>query len=308
MTAFQGPRGTYDAFPAGSGQDREPHERPELWSFVEEVAREIFRRYRYDELRVPVFEEADLFSKSAGEGSDIVVQKEMFTFTDNGGRALALRPEGTPGIIRAYIEHGLYKLAQPMKLWYMGPMFRQERQQRGRYRQHSQIGVEVLGSEDPLTDVEVIALLYDIHRAVGVREEVVYVNNLGDMETRRRYVPELKNYLRKHTADLDPESVARLETNPLRTFDSKIESTQAGARRSAADRGLSQRRGERPSGGGQGRSRGLVHPLRVGRAARAWPRLLHLDGVRGQERGARGAEYGGSGWEVRRPYRGSRWP
>ncbi len=227
MTAFQGPRGTYDAFPAGSGQDREPHERPELWSFVEEVAREIFRRYRYDELRVPVFEEADLFTKSAGEGSDIVVQKEMFTFTDNGGRALALRPEGTPGIIRAYIEHGLYKLAQPMKLWYMGPMFRQERQQRGRYRQHSQIGVEVLGSEDPLTDVEVIALLYDIHRAVGVREEVVYVNNLGDMETRRRYVPELKNYLRKHTADLDPESVARLETNPLRTFDSKSESTQA---------------------------------------------------------------------------------
>ena len=225
--SFRGPRGTYDAFPAGAGQDREPHERPELWSFVEGVAREIFRRYRYEELRVPVFEEAGLFAKSAGETSDIVVQKEMFTFTDNGGRELALRPEGTPGIIRAYVEHGLYKLAQPMKLWYMGPMFRQERQQRGRYRQHTQFGVEVLGSDDPLTDVEVIALLYDIHRAVGVREEVVYVNNLGDMETRRRYVPELKNYLQRHVSDLDPDSVARLETNPLRTFDSKSGGTQA---------------------------------------------------------------------------------
>jgi histidyl-tRNA synthetase len=227
VTDYRRPPGTYDAFPAGAGQDRQPHERPELWAFAEDVARETFRRYHYEEMRVPVFEEAGLFAKSAGETSDIVVQKEMFTFTDNGGRQLALRPEGTPGIIRAYIEHGLYKLAQPMKLWYMGPMFRQERQQRGRYRQHTQIGVEVLGSDDPLTDVEVIALLYDIHRAVGVREEVVYVNNLGDMETRRRYVPELKEYLRKHASDLDPDSVARLETNPLRTFDSKSEGTQA---------------------------------------------------------------------------------
>jgi histidyl-tRNA synthetase len=227
VTDYRRPPGTYDAFPAGAGQDRQPHERPELWALAEDVARETFRRYHYEELRVPVFEEAGLFAKSAGETSDIVVQKEMFAFTDNGGRELALRPEGTPGIIRAYIEHGLYKLAQPMKLWYMGPMFRQERQQRGRYRQHTQIGVEVLGSDDPLTDVEVIALLYDIHRAVGVREEVVHVNNLGDMETRRRYVPELKNYLREHVSELDPDSVARLETNPMRTFDSKSAGTQA---------------------------------------------------------------------------------
>lgn len=224
--SYKGPRGTYDAFPGGPGLHREPHERPELWSWVEGISREMFRRYRYEEIRPPIFEETGLFSKSAGEASDIVVQKEMFAFTDNGGRELALRPEGTPGVIRAYVEHSLYKLAQPLKFWYMGPMFRQERQQRGRYRQHNQIGVEVLGSDDPLTDVEVIALLYDIHQAAGVQDEVVHVNNLGDMETRRRYVPELREYLRKHVSDLDPDSVARLETNPLRTFDSKNESTR----------------------------------------------------------------------------------
>jgi histidyl-tRNA synthetase len=129
--------------------------------------------------------------------------------------------------VRAYIEHNLYKLAQPIKLFYIGPMFRQERQQRGRYRQHTQIGVEVLGTSDPLVDVEVISLLYDIHQAVGVKEEVVYVNNLGDMQTRQTYVPELRAYLQKHRGELDPDSVSRMDTNPLRTFDSKHEGTQA---------------------------------------------------------------------------------
>ena len=140
---------------------------------------------------------------------------------------MALRPEGTPGAVRAYIEHNLYKLAQPIKLFYVGPMFRQERQQRGRYRQHTQIGVEVLGTSDPLVDVEVISLLYAIHQAVGVKEEVVYVNNLGDMETRQAYVPELRAYLQRHRDELDPDSVSRMDTNPLRTFDSKHEGTQA---------------------------------------------------------------------------------
>src|SRR3712207_2814632 len=130
---------------------------------------------------------------------------------------MALRPEGTPGTVRAYIEHNLYKLAQPIKLFYIGPMFRQERQQKGRYRQHTQIGAEVLGSADPLVDVEVISLLYGIHQAVGVRDEVVYLNNLGDMETRRKFVPELRAFLQRYQDQLDPDSVARLETNPLRT-------------------------------------------------------------------------------------------
>ncbi|HEY6582297.1 MAG TPA: histidine--tRNA ligase [Rubrobacter sp.] len=223
MTDFRGPRGTYDVF-AGS---REPHERPELWAFVEDRARELFDRYNYSEVRTPIFEEARLFARTAGEGSDIVVQKEMFTFLDKGEREMALRPEGTPGAVRAYIEHNLYKLAQPIKLFYIGPMFRQERQQRGRYRQHTQIGVEVLGTSDPLVDVEVISLLYAIHRAVGVRDEVVHLNNLGDAQTRQAYVPELRAYLRRHSGELDPDSLARMDTNPLRTFDSKHEGTQA---------------------------------------------------------------------------------
>ncbi|HEX7170661.1 MAG TPA: histidine--tRNA ligase [Rubrobacter sp.] len=223
MTDYRGPRGTYDVFPGGG----DPHESPELWTFVEERARELLASYNYSEIRTPVFEEARLFAKTAGEGSDIVVQKEMFTFTDKGEREMALRPEGTPGAVRAYIEHNLYKLAQPIKLFYIGPMFRQERQQRGRYRQHTQIGVEALGTSDPLVDVEVISLLYAIHTAVGVRDEIVYLNNLGDAKTRQTYVPELRAYLKRHSAELDPDSLARMETNPLRTFDSKHEGTQA---------------------------------------------------------------------------------
>jgi histidyl-tRNA synthetase len=223
VTDFRGPRGTYDVFAGG----REPHERPELWTFVEDRARELFARYNYSEIRTPIFEEARLFARTAGEGSDIVVQKEMFTFLDKGEREMALRPEGTPGAVRAYIEHNLYKLAQPIKLFYIGPMFRQERQQRGRYRQHTQIGVEVLGTSDPLVDVEVISLLYAIHRAVGVKDEIVHLNNLGDAQTRQTYVPELRAYLQKHSDELDPDSLARMDTNPLRTFDSKHEGTQA---------------------------------------------------------------------------------
>jgi len=223
VTDYRGPRGTYDVFPGGG----EPHARPELWTYVENRARELFARYNYSEVRTPIFEEARLFTRTAGEGSDLVVQKEMFTFLDKGGREMALRPEGTPGAVRAYIEHNLYKLAQPVKLFYIGPMFRQERQQKGRYRQHTQIGVEALGTSDPLVDVEVISLLYAIHQAVGVKEEVVYVNNLGDMETRHAYVPELRAYLQRHRNELDPDSVFRMNTNPLRTFDSKHEGTQA---------------------------------------------------------------------------------
>ncbi len=220
--SYRAPKGTYDVFPGG----REPHERPELWAFVEERARDLFRRYNYSEVRTPIFEEAQLFVRSVGEASDIV-RKEMFAFEDKGGRELALRPEGTAGVVRSYVEHGLYKLAQPLKLFYVGPMFRHERQQKGRYRQHTQIGVEVLGSADPLVDVEVISLLYSLHQALGVEDEVVYLNNLGDQETRRLYVPELRAFLQHHQDELDADSVARLETNPLRTFDSKDENTQA---------------------------------------------------------------------------------
>jgi len=130
------------------------------------------------------------------------------------------------GVVRSYIENGLHKMAQPIKLFYIGPMFRYERQQKGRYRQHTQVGAEVLGSADPLVDVEAIALLYDFHQTVGVQEEVVHINTLGDFETRKSYIPELKAYLEKHRDDLDEDSVSRLETNPLRVLDSKDRDTQ----------------------------------------------------------------------------------
>ncbi len=220
--SYRGPKGTYDVYPGG----REPHEKAELWAFVERIARDFFRRYNYSEVRVPVFEEAGLFIRGVGEGSDIV-RKEMFLFQDKGGRDLALRPEGTAGVVRSYVEHSLFKQAQPFKLWYMGPMLRHERQQKGRYRQHTQIGVEILGSADPLVDVEVISLLYNLHQAVGVQNEVVHLNTLGDMETRRAYVPELRAFLEKHTSELDRDSVDRLETNPLRILDSKDRDMQA---------------------------------------------------------------------------------
>ena len=220
--SYRAPKGTYDVYPGG----REPHERPELWTLVEERARTLFRRYNYAEVRTPIIEEAQLFVRSVGAASDIV-RKEMFVFEDKGGRELALRPEGTAGVVRSYVEHGLYKQAQPLKLFYVGPMFRYEQQQKGRFRQHTQIGVEVLGSADPLVDVEVISLLYAIHQAAGVADELVYLNNLGDVETRRLYVPELRDFLQKHQGELDPDSAARLEANPLRTFDSKNENTQA---------------------------------------------------------------------------------
>ncbi|MBX6762246.1 MAG: histidine--tRNA ligase [Rubrobacteraceae bacterium] len=219
--SFRRPRGTYDVYPGG----REPHERPEFWSRVYEVARELFRTHGYTEVRMPIFEDAEIYARSAGEASDIV-RKEMFTFEDKGGRLMALRPEATPGIARAYIEHGLYKLAQPVKMWYMGPIFRHERQQKGRYRQHVQIDAEVLGSADPLVDAEVIALLYRLHQAVGVRDEVVYLNNLGDFETRRNYAPELRAFLKKHISELDPDSRERIDVNPLRTLDSKDPNTR----------------------------------------------------------------------------------
>ena len=218
-----------------------------------------------------------------------MVQKEMFTFLDKGEREMALRPEGTPGAVRAYIEHNLYKLAQPIKLFYIGPMFRQERQQKGRYRQHTQIGVEVLGTSDPLVDVEVISLLYAIHRAVGVKDEIVHLNNLGDAETQRSLRPRASSLPAEARGELDPDSLARMDTNPLRTFDSKHEGTQAVlAEAPRITSFLSEEASAHLAAVTRG-SRGARRALRDRRRARARPRLLHDDGVRGQERRPRGA-------------------
>jgi histidyl-tRNA synthetase len=167
-----------------------------------------------------------LFARGVGESTDIV-QKEMFTFEDMGGRSLTLRPEGTAPICRAYVEHGMHKRPQPVKLWYWGPFFRHEAPQAGRFRQFTQVGAEVLGSDDPAIDAEVIAMLSDLLEEAGARELRLRLSSLGTAETRRQYSEELKAFLRERADRLAPDVQARVDTNPLRAFDSSDEDTQA---------------------------------------------------------------------------------
>jgi len=161
-----------------------------------------------------------------GESTDIV-QKEMFTFDDMGGRSLTLRPEGTAPICRAYVEHGMHKRPQPVRLWYWGPYFRHEAPQAGRFRQFTQVGAEVLGSDDPAIDAEVIALLAEILQEAGARELRLRLSSLGTADTRREYSEELKKYLRERQDKLAPDVQARIDANPLRAFDSSDAGTQA---------------------------------------------------------------------------------
>ena len=175
---------------------------------------------------MPVFEDTELFARGVGESTDIV-QKEMFTFEDMGGRSLTLRPEGTAPVCRAYVEHGMHKRPQPVKLWYWGPFFRHEAPQAGRYRQFTQVGAEVLGSDDPVIDAEVIALLADLLEAAGARELRLRISSLGTAETRREYSEDLKRFLRERADDLAPEVRERIDANPLRAFDSSHAGTQA---------------------------------------------------------------------------------
>jgi histidyl-tRNA synthetase len=179
--------------------------------------------YRYVE--TPAFEDTELFSRGVGETTDIV-QKEMFTFEDMGGRSLTLRPEGTAPVCRAYIEHGMHKRPQPVRLWYWGPFFRHEAPQAGRFRQFTQLGTEVLGSDDPAVDAEVIALLADVLDNAGVRELRLRISSLGTAETRHDYAEELKGFLRGRADELAPEVQARIDANPLRAFDSADPGTQ----------------------------------------------------------------------------------
>src|SRR4051794_9501925 len=152
----------------------------------------------------PIFEETDLFARGVGEATDIV-QKQMFTFEDQGGRSLTLRPEGTAPVARAYIEGGMHKEPQPVKLWYVGPFFRQERAQRGRYRQFAQIGAEAIGSEDPAVDAELVILLHELLRRIGARGITLKLSSLGNPDTRREYLDELREYLRAHEDELSEE-------------------------------------------------------------------------------------------------------
>jgi histidyl-tRNA synthetase len=206
---LQAPRGTFDVLPRDGARRLA----------VADIARDLFTRAGYGYVETPAFEDTELFARGVGESTDIV-QKEMFTFEDQGGRSLTLRPENTAGICRAYSEHGMHKLPQPVKLWSMGPFFRHEAPQAGRYRQFTQVDAEALGSDDPSLDAELILLLAELLRRAGVQQVRLRLSSLANPETRRAYSEELRDYLRGREAQLSDEVRARLDTNPLRAFDS----------------------------------------------------------------------------------------
>lgn len=214
MGAIQALRGTRDILPEEVG----------YWQQVEAVARRILMGAAYQEIRPPIFEATELFERGIGEATD-VVGKEMYTFRDRGDRCLTLRPEGTAGVVRAAIEHGLVQ-AGLQRLWYIGPMFRYERPQAGRQRQFHQIGVESIGSGSPRADVEVIALANDILQGLGLQSLTLYLNSVGSNQDRQRYRQALIEYLSPYRDRLDPDSQDRLQRNPLRILDSKDEQTQ----------------------------------------------------------------------------------
>lgn len=189
------------------------------WQTLESVAREIVQAYGYREIRIPILESTSLFQRSIGEATDIV-EKEMYTFTDRGGDSLTLRPEGTAGVVRAGIQHGLFR-NQTHRLWYMGPMFRRERPQKGRYRQFLQIGVEAFGMAGPDIDAELIVMTARLWKALGFNDLVLEINTLGNAETRSRYRQELIEYFSANMEILDEDSKRRLHRNPLRILDTK---------------------------------------------------------------------------------------
>ena len=211
---YQRPKGTADILPSESAK----------WQYVEEKARELFKKYRYEEMRTPIFESFEVFSRTSGETSDIVT-KEMYDFYDKGDRHITLRPEGTAGVVRSFVENKLYgpEVQKPFKTYYMGPMFRYERPQSGRLREFHQIGVEAFGVDNPTLDVEVMAMAVDLLKSFGLNSLRVAVNTLGDLETRNNYRQALIDYLEPFEAELSDDSKERLHKNPLRVLDSKDE-------------------------------------------------------------------------------------
>lgn len=191
-----------------------------MWNHVDSVARSVFRTFNYQEIRTPVFEETALFARGVGEETDIV-SKEMYSFDDRDGTSLTLRPENTASVIRAYIEHRLDQIPGLKKLYYIGPMFRRERPQKGRYRQFYQIGAEAIGSDSPVIDAEVIELAIEILQQCGVKGWRLLINSVGDPESRKRYVDVLRERLAGVKDKLSPDNQRRSETNPLRVLDSK---------------------------------------------------------------------------------------
>ncbi len=212
---YQAPRGTFDVLPVEA----------RARARVERTAEEIFARAGYERIATPAFEDTELFERGVGRSTDIV-RKEMFTFEDKGGRNVTLRPEGTAPICRAYVEHGMHKLAQPVKLSYVGPFFRHERPQAGRYRQFHQIGIEAIGTDSPLADAEAIALLAELLAELGVPGVRLRLGSLGSPQARVSYLEELKAHLRANETELSKEVRERIEINPLRAFDAGDEGTR----------------------------------------------------------------------------------
>jgi histidyl-tRNA synthetase len=214
--AIKAVRGVRDILPSETGK----------WQRVEAAARRTFEAYGYREIRLPLFERTELFARGIGDETDIV-KKEMYTFEDRGGDSITLRPEATAGLLRAYIEHGFQVEPKPVRLYTVGPMFRYERPQAGRYRQFHQANVEALGEPHPAVDAEVIAVLMDFFRELGLADRLaLHLNSIGDAADRTAYVAKLREYLRPHAASLCGECQARLERNPLRALDCKVPECQ----------------------------------------------------------------------------------
>jgi histidyl-tRNA synthetase len=211
--SFQIPRGTQDILPGDV----------ERWQYIENTAREICRLYQYKEIRTPIFEHTELFQRGVGESTDIV-QKEMYTFQDRKGRSLTLRPEGTASTVRAFVEKKLYaQPAQPTKLYYIGPMFRYERPQTGRFRQFVQFGVEALGSNSPAIDAEVISLAMELYSAVGLKKLKLIINSLGDADSRKAHREALIAHFEPRIGEFCSDCQKRLQQNPLRILDCKVD-------------------------------------------------------------------------------------
>jgi histidyl-tRNA synthetase len=214
---FRAIKGTRDILPPDSA----------LWNWFEQRARDVFEAYNFREIRLPIFEETDLFARSIGADTD-VVGKEMYTFEDRDQSSVSLRPEATAGVARAYIEHGMHTLPGNVKLYYIGPMFRRERPQKGRYRQFYQIGAEVLGQSDaPAIDAEVLEMLMVLFKRAGLALTTLYINSIGCRDCRPNYVDALRHELKNVQDKLGADSQRRIETNPLRVLDSKLPEEQS---------------------------------------------------------------------------------
>jgi histidyl-tRNA synthetase len=210
MTRFQAPPGTHDILPADFPS----------WSEITRTAEEVCALYGYRRITTPGFEDTELFARTSGAGSD-VVRKEMYTFEDRGGRSLTLRPEATAPICRAYLEHGLHRQPQPQKLFTIVPLYRYDRPQKGRYREHNQLSVEAIGSDDPAIDAELIQLYVELLRRLGVGDYSIRLNSIGDRTCRPAYVEALRAWLAGHDSELDDDTREKARVSPLRVFDTK---------------------------------------------------------------------------------------